>query len=238
MKPFRGRGAALLSIIAALTLAGCAPSPSSSEPVADRTPTAAASATPAPAPEPTAATELAAALIAFTAEAITVFAEDGTTLSSYDYYQEPQQIIDGLTTVFGGAPVETFHAASGHLTDRAERDWGGFTLITETVPSTIDYHPQNTVEATAAVVRGIRISTVGGFAVGSDIGTAAASYPDEIVGLFDPSNGPVVLRMGPIPLPPTDDYQDDGITTAVLASNSDAGPAIARLWGPVLNRGA
>ncbi len=162
-------------LAAAVLLASCASASNAGE--AAPTPTASTSA-PTPAPTPL------VDRIVISGEAITVVADDGTTLASYDYFQPTAEVVVGLAAYLGD-PVDTRVEGGGdESTPATLHDWEGLQLYDTDQVEEAPYWPNHQVRLNGPMSGDVALATAGGIAVGdafADIDMTGAGQPVEYV---------------------------------------------------------
>lgn len=239
---------------AGLFLTGCS---SPSGPVlSTESPTATATAPP-PAPAPPGPTEVArrsdpaiATDVYISATSIEVRDASGETLATFDYFQPASEVVAGLSTAFGGAPLtEAFESPNMHQppgtsytwdhafpedpgTDRALSEGGDFVLIDGDTAGTPPFYSNTSVLVSAEAVNGIHISTVDGIAVGDNTAEIAARYPYTA----GPQGSRLDIFVGFVPLPPSDETPNPTFSVWLIAADP-LGP-ITEFRTPSSNWGA
>lgn len=181
----RGPYLALL-ITAAAVLTACTATPSAAP-----GPSSGAPDTPAAteAPDATAEPSVPHAIV-IGPERIEVVDADGESLFAATYRDPLDDVVAGLESVLGAAPVEG--TDPGHI-ERAPYDiytWDGFRLGADPAPDvTFD------VRATGDATGGVEVRTPEGVAIGTDADTVRGIYPDtyESYPEFDIARGPAVV---------------------------------------------
>ncbi len=205
------------AVVIAVALSGCAVTGSQSS--TQSSPPAAPAETPPAAPvsaepEAQAEPEARAELVTVTAESITVTANDGTAIATFDYFQPTDDLVVGLTEVFDLEPrQERFEGGEGHAVPQTEWEWDGFFLIDNDGPGDPPHYTNHFVQVTVPAVGGVGIETVDGIRVGDDAATIERRYPDRAhrVTTGDrPERLDVYVGAVPLPRAGNDDPAPDG----------------------------
>jgi hypothetical protein len=155
----------LSCVVVLLALVGCAPQPA---PVTAPTTTT---------PSPTTTPDPVAERIVIRAESIAVIADDGSTLSEFDYFQPAEDVVPVLDAVLGISAVEQETNGAGDVV--TTYDWGGLELIDDASAVEAPYYSDLFFAASADAIGGIAIETVDGVQVGDAGPELEARYPDE-----------------------------------------------------------
>lgn len=211
------------ALLVVLALTGCA-----QELAAESTPTPTATATPTPTPTP----DPTVTLVTLTPDAITLTDSTGVVRGSYNYFQPTEEVVAGLTEVFGFAPtVEHVQAYEGYPWNAIE--WEGFVLRDSDQESDGVYYPNNRVTVTTAAVRGVAIETVDGVSVGDDPAALEAAYPDGVGHGTNSGNDVYSVIYGEIPLPDFDfGGGEDGPFSFSVSVMGVVGGPITTLYAP------
>lgn len=158
---------AVAALILILTVAGCtAPGP-----------TALPSSEPKPPATASPNLEPAVTQLVLGTKALEFVADDGTTLTRYDWFDDPTVVIDALTKLFGSAPQEVPHAGNPEEPPSIGHEWGGFSIIVS------EGQPQppaiSSVRATTTIssLAGIAIRTPSGITTDSSATDVEAVVP-------------------------------------------------------------
>lgn len=242
--------AALFSV-AGLFLTGCSGPPGSAlggeSPTATATapPTATATATPGPieAVLPSAPAPVTDLLI--TATSIELRDASGTTLSTFDYFQPAGELVAGLSTAFGSAPISEHYEGNSEVPPGTRYIWadvrptdpdsptprGDFALMDGEPSGTPPHVPNTWVKVSSSAVNDVHVSTVDGIAVGDDAAEIAARYPDTA----RPQGTRLDILVGPVPLLPLDSVS--GLTFSVWLLAADPLGPITEFRAPSPNWG-
>ncbi len=210
MKPL----AIATALIATLALGGCA-----QEIAVEPTPTPTATPTPTPTPEPV------AERLVVGSDAMTVIADNGETLATYDYFQDPQGVVVELTDLFGFAPsVKQIQPYEG--IPYLESDWSGFRILDLDRETDGVLYSSYWVEITAATISAITVETVEGIAVGDDAEPVERAHPETTEHITPPNTGipRYLIDVDILPLP-------SGYTFSVSLSG-EVGSPIERIFAP------
>lgn len=223
---------------AILLLSGCAPAQgggSPSTPAAEPSPPPTPSATTAPTPDE----QQQAETVVVTAESITVTAEDGTELAVFDYFEPTDQVVEGLTDVFGIEPTDERFEGALDMPSGTIWNWDGFELTDTDPEGDPPLWPNHSVRVTMPEVAGVTVETVDGVRVGDDAQTIEARYPDTS-GRFTVGDEPERLDvfLGAIPLPKEGENSDGNYEFSVWLIAADPSAAISEFRAPSPNFGA
>lgn len=219
--------ARVLFVAAALVvLAGC--TPATVETAATPTPTATPSPTLTQEPVPVPAT------ITIASTALTLTAADGEVVDSYDYFEDPAEVIAGFTATFGFAPVIEQTATPYEGYPFTTYAWEGFVLRDSEQPSDGTYYVEYYASTSVRAVRGIVITTVDGISVGDDLAMIAAAHPDDVQTGTRKGGEPVLsVQLDVVVLP---DYVDSsGSHAARFSTGVDGTPGglVEHISGPL-----
>lgn len=123
----------------------------------------------------------------------------GKALSSFDYFQPPDELVSALTMALGSAPiVSTWGEDEKH--SGITHAWGDFALhdFNRVADGERRNCPNSTFSVLAEAVNGVHISTVDGIAVGDNAAELESRYPDSSwhsAPLGDPQGEPVELHI-------------------------------------------
>ncbi|MFC0680911.1 hypothetical protein ACFFGH_24035 [Lysobacter korlensis] len=176
---------------------GCAAAESQSS--APSSPPAAPVETRAAAPV-TAEPEPQARLVTVTAESIAVTADDGIGIATFDYFQPTDDLVVGLTEIFGFEPMKQ------RFGNQTSWDWGGFFLLDNDGPGDPPLYTNHFVQVTVPAVGEAEIETVDGIQVGDEAATIERRYPDQahrVTAGDQPER--LDVYVGAVPLPATGD---------------------------------
>ncbi|TFD32860.1 hypothetical protein E3T40_12340 [Cryobacterium sp. TMT1-19] len=231
-----GKALAALFLIAGLFLTGCSgppgPVPGGESPTSTATPTATATAKATPglteAAHPSAPAPVTDLLI--TAASIELRDASGTTLSTFDYFQPAGELVAGLSTAFGSAPISEHFEGGSEVPPGTNYTWGdilptgpesptpwdGDFVLVDGVPGGTSPHEPNTwVKVSSSAVNGVQISTVDGIAVGDDAAEIAARHPDTA----RPQGSRFDIFVGLVPLPPLDSLSELTFSVWLIAAD-------------------
>lgn len=244
-----GKTLAALFLGSGLFLTGCS-GPSGPVPATERGATATAPATATPGPAEAARPSAPATVtdVYISTTSIEVRDASGETLATFDYFQPARELVAGLTTAFGSAPltetIESNHPGTSYTwgqftpgdpgTGQALSTRRDFVLNDEEQAAAPPFYPNTFVVVSAEAVNGIHISTVDGIAVGDNATEIAARYPDtsQLWGTH------LDIDVDLVPLPPAaEGPPGSGRTLSVRLRAPDAG-LITGLVAPSPNVGA
>lgn len=168
----------------------------------------------------------------------------GATVSTFDSFQPPAELVSALSTALGSAPTES--PWGDDTRPGTTYTWGDFALH--------DYDrvaggetlncPTSSFSALTDSVNGVHLSTVDGITVGDDAAELEARYPDtswRSAPLDDPQGEAVELHIsvGHVSLPPCEDANGNADRTyAVLLDAPDPLGRVTGFWGPAVDSGA
>ncbi|MGG7464484.1 hypothetical protein [Plantibacter sp. YIM 135347] len=222
----RSRRFVLPAIIAGLALlTGCAPQ--AAAPSASPTKTAAApSATPTPTPA-----DAVASRVVVHSQTVDVVAEDGSTIASVRYFDPATDMVAALTKAFKAEPVVSADPGAIETPPGTRYTWGGFAIVDRDIEQSDPYFPAINLYAETADVNGVRIETVGGFAVGDDVETVAAAASDK-VSRYTMGDGThsVNIRVDRFDIPPVGDKPEARSWGVVLLG--EANGSVTRIVAP------
>lgn len=218
----RAIGAVLVGL-SVLALAAC--SPTGVEVTSTPPP---ASATPDAQPEPV------AARVVFDAERLSIAADDGTTLASFDYFQPATDVVPTLVELFGEPAVENVEPSIGGP-GLTVYDWGGLQLYDNEGDPVVPYTPDLFFVATAPEVAGIVLETIDGVRVGDSGAALEARYPDESRRVtVDGQPERIDIHLGFIDHPDQDCCESfSGVTVWVVVAPSDGAVVDFRAPSPL-----
>ena len=218
--PVKTRTLALVAVLA-LALVGCTATP-----------------TPEPSSPPATPDVPVAASVVVSADKVTVLDEDGTEISSYDYFAEDaQRAITELTYIFGFRAELTEQEAQSHAPRTTIHVWNGFELseyhdVTPSSPEVNSF----AVAVTTADVNGVEISAEGGVAVGTEeLAAAPVAYRHV------PNNGEVdpvdlyYLDETPVEIAGSPDYEPAALSVEAWVTGKDR--LVTRMYAPMRNWG-
>ncbi len=214
----RRLGALAAGAVMVGVLGGCVPTGSQSSGHNSRpaAPVVTPSATPAaPAVTPSATPgraepESPGRVLTVTAEFLTVTTDDGTPIAEFDYFQPTEDVIVGMSELFGIKPArERFEGGEGHAQAQTSWEWDGFFLIDEDGPGDPPLDTDYFVAVTVPAVGEVDIETVDGIQVGNDAATIERRYPDQAhrVTAGDQRER-LDVHVGAVTLPPPGDGAD------------------------------
>ena len=230
-----GKTLAALFLVAGLFLTGCSGPPDpvlggkSLTAASTAPPTAPATATPGPAEaaHPSAPAPVTDLLI--TATSIELRDASGTTLSTFDYFQPAGELVTGLSTAFGSAPILEHYEGGSEVPPGTQYIWGnilptdpelptpeGDFVLMDGVPGGTSRHEPNAwVGVSSSAVNGVHISTVDGISVGDDAAETAARSPDTA----RPLGSRLDIFVGLVPLPPLDSMSELTFSVWLIAAD-------------------
>ncbi|MFZ4895923.1 hypothetical protein ACL9RL_15885 [Plantibacter sp. Mn2098] len=223
----RSRRFVLPAVIAALVaLTGCTPQAAAPE-------SSATNAT-EPSATPTAPPVVASVLVR--AEAVEVLGDDGSTIASATYFDAASTFTEMLTAAFGAAPVVEPDEGGIETPPGTRYTWSGFFIVDRDIDQQEPYDPAITAYVIVPEVNGIRVETVGGYAVGDNAEAVATTYPDEVSRYTLTEGGELLMvRADRVDIPPTGDKPEkrswavavlgktDGLVTNLIAPSGDFG---------------
>lgn len=177
------RGLVALLLVAALALTGCtAQEPASPTattgaegPLTRPKPSQTPKSTPVSPPAPEGADVRD---VVVTATAIEVRDENGELVASYDYFQPTEEVVAGLSSAFGAAPVSSPYPGGNHDGPGTNHEWGGFRLVDTDAPGQAPHFSNHHVSVATQLEGGVRISTTDGIMVGDDATALEAAHPE------------------------------------------------------------
>jgi hypothetical protein len=220
---------ALLAAASITMLAGCVPSSAPDGPNPPGTGSSSSS-QPAPTPTPAPTDDSRVTEIFITAEVIEFHSSDGAVVTTFDYFQPTQEVVDGLTEAFGTEPmVEQYQ---GNHAAGTRHSWEGFSLQE---PDFVEppYYPEQWVLVTAESAHGVDVRTIDGIAVGDPAPELEAAYlgsSKRVIAADKPERLDVFV--GTVPLP------DPERTFSVFVSADDPAGAVTNFRAPSPNFGA
>lgn len=196
------------------------------------TPTLAAP-TSTPSLSPTATPEPLAGALFIDAQHIAVMSTSGEPMGSFDYFQDPADVIAALSEYFDASPTSqgVYDGLPGYEKYEGEPftrySWEGFALDDVDWETDGVYYENYRVEVTAHSINGVTITTVDGISVGDDADAIAEKYG---VTALDFANGSrYYLGIGEVPLPPM--VNTDPLSYGISVVG-DAGGAITSISAP------
>ncbi|MCI4659321.1 hypothetical protein [Cryobacterium zhongshanensis] len=169
----------------------------------------------------------------------------GTSVSTFDYFQPPDELVSALTTALGSTPlVGAWGEDDKH--SGITYTWGDFALrdSNRVADGETRNCPNSSFSVAAETVNGIHISTVDGIAVGDNAAELRARYPDSSwtnAPADEPQGDSVELHIavGQVTLPPCEESggNSDRTYSVRLDATDPLGP-ITGIWGPSADWGA
>ena len=213
----------LVGVIALGTLAGCAAEPAS--PSAAPTPSVTVTPTPTPTPEPV------AERLVIDSQTMTVIANNGEALASYDYFQDPQQVATELTELIGLQPTSRQGPPYEGLS-YLESEWPGFRLLDLDRETDGVFYTSYWVEVAAPQVGGLIVETVEGISVGDDSAAVESAHPDTTEHVTPPNTGipRFIIRLDTVPLPTFEDGTDG--YSFMVSIGGEVGLPIETIFAP------
>ncbi len=150
----------VLAAATAFALTACDPGTPAVTPTA-AAPAATEAATSTPTAEPVVATS-----VYFDASIVEIRAGDDVT--SFDYYADPDELVDALTLAFGFAPSATSYSGGAHVPPGVRWEWSGFEIIDPDgfIPDD-ETTPTFQLATSAATVGDVAIESFGDLTIGS-----------------------------------------------------------------------
>ena len=146
-----------------------------------------------------------AAAIVVSTEHLEVVDDDGAVLASYDYFQPPAEVVDGLTAYLG-EPVDTEFEGYKEAPPSTYHDWGGLRLIDTEPPASPPATPEHWVRITGPDANGVALRAFDGSAVGGPI----TAVEGEISDSTNASTTGIVYRMVRIGIVPIESTPNEG----------------------------
>lgn len=211
-----------LLLLVGCTPAGGPPTPSEAVAAPSRTPSQAPSAAPV------------ASRIVVGTQTVDVVAEDGVRIASARYFDPAADLVAALTTAFGAEPVITDQHSGGESAGGTRYTWDTFSVIDHDNANSEPYDPAVSVIWESAAVRGIRIETVSGIAVGDPATPVVDAHPD---GLYrSPDGAHFVARVDVVALPENESYGENPSFAVGVVGETNG--QISRMFAPVGSWGA
>ncbi|TFC85945.1 hypothetical protein [Cryobacterium sp. TMT3-29-2] len=230
-----GKTLAVLFLVAGLFLTGCSGPPDpvlgGKSPTATSTapPKAPATATPDPIEAARPSTPAPVTDLLITATSLELRDASGTSLSTFDYFQPASELVAGLSTAFGSAPISERYEGGSEVPPGTGYIWsnilpadpkspgpeGDFVLMDGVPGGTSPHEPNTWVKVSSSTVKGVHISTVDGISVGDDAAEIAARYPDTA----NPQGSRLDVFVGHVPLPPMDSLSELTFSVWLLAAD-------------------
>lgn len=157
-------------------------------------------------------------------------------MSTFDYFQPTEEVLEALTEVFGTAPVSEPYkhnhgSGIGH-------SWEGFSL-TDPSYAMAPYDPSHWVGVTAESVNGVHVRTIDGIAIGDSAAEVEAAHPHESERFTYP-NGVELLQIfvGAIRLPDREAVAgvEHEFSVGIYTDNPDG--VVINIGAPTANFGA
>lgn len=110
--------------------------------------------------------------VVITAEGIQVVNDDETAGESFTYFEPIEDVVAGLSVLFGAPPVPTPYAGTS-----VDYNWDGFQIGTDG-RGEAPFYSESVVKVRAATVHGLAIETVDGIQVGDPAAPLEAAHPE------------------------------------------------------------
>ncbi len=173
--------------------------------------------------------------VQITAERIELYNDESALVRSFDYFQPTEEVVAGLTEVFGTAP--TAENYSGAHAAGVRHAWDGFHLM-EPNHDEPPYWPNHWVLVTAPATHGVSVHTLDGIAVGDSAPELEAAYPDTSnrVKVYDKPER-LDVRVGIVALPDPAGEPEAEKEFSVYVSADDPAATVTDFRAPAPNFG-